>query len=100
MRLKSEAVKAVDGLGLSVRRLRALSPEDQFYAIAGAIGQINDQNKQTEAGMNIFGRGFASLLPLLKEYDGNMRKAVEAHKDMNKGLEESSGGATCSYTRR
>ncbi|WP_435007981.1 hypothetical protein P12x_005247 [Tundrisphaera lichenicola] len=83
-----EAIKAFDGLGLSVKRLRALSPEDQFYAIASAIGQITDQNKQTEAGMNIFGRGFASLIPLLKEYEGDMRKAVEAQEKMKNGLSD------------
>lgn len=81
-----EAIRAFDGLGLSVKKLRALSPEDQFYAIASALGQIKDQSKQTEAGMNIFGRGFAAMLPLLKQYEGDMRKAVAAQNDLGDSM--------------
>lgn len=84
-----EAIKAFDSLGLSVDKLRKLSPEEQFYEIATALGQIKDQSTQTEAGMNIFGRTFAVLLPLLKEYEGDMRKAVAAQKNLNERFEES-----------
>ncbi|AWM37015.1 hypothetical protein GobsT_50850 [Gemmata obscuriglobus] len=83
-----EAVKAFDALGLSVAKLRTLSPEEQFYEIAQAVGQIKDQSTQTEAGMNVFGRGFAAMLPLLKEYEGDMRKAVGAQKELGDALDD------------
>ena len=84
-----EAIRAFDGLGLSVDKLRAMSPEEQFYEIASALGQITDQSTQTEAGMNIFGRTFAALLPLLKEYGGDMRKAAKIQAEANAGFEDS-----------
>lgn len=76
--LNQEAVRAFDQLGLSVRKLQEMSPEEQFYAVTQAIMQLDSQAKIIEAGMNIFGRSFAAMLPLLKEYSGNMREAVEA----------------------
>lgn len=82
-----EAVRAFDQLGLSVNKLRTMTPEQQFYEIASALGQIRNQSTQTEAGMNLFGRGFAAMLPLLKEFDGDMRAAVDANKDLDDSLE-------------
>ncbi len=72
-----EAVKAFDSLGLSVRKLRQLSPEDQFFAIAQALGKMDDQSTMTNAGMAIFGRSFSSIIPLIKEAGGNLRDFVE-----------------------
>lgn len=83
-----QAVLSFDALGLSVDKLRTLSPEEQFYEIAGALGRIKDQATQTESGINIFGRSFAVLLPLLKQYEGDMRKAVEAQKELGNGLDK------------
>lgn len=82
------AIRAFDALGLSVDLLAKMSPEEQFYEIAGALGQIKDQSIQTEAGMNIFGRSFAAMLPLLKEYEGDMRKAIEAQKEMGNAISD------------
>lgn len=68
-----EAVKAFDALGLSVSKLKQLSPEDQFFAIAEALGKMDNQSQMTNAGMAIFGRSFASIIPLIKEAHGNLR---------------------------
>lgn len=75
-----EAVRAFDALGLSVKKLAALSPEEQFYAIARALSEVQNQGQQTNAGMAIFGRGFASMLPLIKESRGELRQFTEAAK--------------------
>jgi ribosome-binding protein aMBF1 (putative translation factor) len=82
------AVKAFDDLGLSVRALQRLSPEQQFYAIVQALSQLDNQYQQTEAGRNIFGRGFASLIPLIKEANGNLEQHVQTLKDTKEALSD------------
>ena len=81
-----EQVKAFDALGLSVRKLEQLSPEDQFYAITDALAQVKNQFEQTELGRSIFGRGFAALIPVIKESNGNLREHVDHLKQMGDAL--------------
>lgn len=69
-------IKAFNDLGLSVTKLKALSPEQQFYAVANAMSQVTDQGKFTADGMAIMGRGFASIAPLIKASAGNMKDFV------------------------
>ena len=76
-----ESVKAFDQLGLSVRKLQELSPEEQFYEIVDALAKVDSQARQTEAGRAIFGRGFAALIPLIKESNGALRELVEVQKE-------------------
>jgi hypothetical protein len=69
-------IKAFNDLGLSVTKLKELTPEDQFYAVANAMSQVTDQGKFTADGMAIMGRGFASVAPLIKAAAGNMADFV------------------------
>ncbi len=86
--LNQEAIKAFDDLGLSVRKLSTLSPEDQFYEIAAALGDIDNQAAFTNAGMAIFGRSFSNLAPLIKEANGNLREYVDEQKRLGEALSE------------
>lgn len=72
--------EAFQRLGLSVHELKTLSPEQQFYAIGTALSSLKTQYEQTELGRAIFGRGFAALIPLLKEANGDLEKTVGAIK--------------------
>lgn len=59
------AVKTFDSLGLSVDDLMAMSPDEQFRAIAQAISEIDDPAKRTAAAMDVFGKSGTDLIPLL-----------------------------------
>jgi hypothetical protein len=85
-----EQIKTFDELGLSVRSLQRLTPEDQFYAVVEALAQVDEQYRQTEIGRSLFGRGFARLLPLLKESKGDLRGLTEEQQRLKEGL----GGET------
>ena len=53
-------------LGLSLANLRKLDTAGQFDAVATAIRSIKDPAQQTAAAMEAFGKGGASILPLIK----------------------------------
>ncbi|MCE9566372.1 MAG: hypothetical protein K8U57_30480 [Planctomycetes bacterium] len=83
-----EAIKAFDELGLSVRKLQAMSPEEQFYEVTQAIMQLGTQAQITNAGMSIFGRAFSAMQPMLKESHGALSDYVDKQKELNEALSD------------
>lgn len=60
------AKKSIDELGLSLAKLRGLSPDAQFQAIADALVAINDPAKRMAMAMDVFGKGAAEILPMIE----------------------------------
>jgi hypothetical protein len=58
------AQKAFANIGLSVNDLLKLAPEDQFRAVAAAIGDIEGPAAQAAAAVDLFGKSGVELLPL------------------------------------
>ena len=59
-----QAEKAFANIGLSVDDLLKLAPEDQFRAVAAAIGDIQGPAAQAAAAVDLFGKSGVELLPL------------------------------------
>jgi hypothetical protein len=72
------AQKAFANIGLTVNELLAKSPEEQFRAVAAAIGQIKGPAAQAAAAVDLFGKSGVELLPLfasnLKEIEAQAQK--------------------------
>ncbi|MGI4816060.1 MAG: hypothetical protein ACRYGG_22375 [Janthinobacterium lividum] len=86
-----EAVKAgtaVQGLGLDVKALQAMSPDQSFDAIATALSKIQAPGQRAAAAMAIFGRAGAGLLPLLNGGAAGIAAMTQRARDL--GLEFSS----------
>jgi hypothetical protein len=60
------AADALALVGISVKDLVGLNPEQQFLTVADAISKIQDDSTQAAVAMQIFGRSGAELVPLLK----------------------------------
>ncbi len=67
-----------DALGLSVEKLRAMKPEEQLAAIAGALNSLNDIQLQNAASEAIFGRSYEEVVPFLRDNFGEL--AAKAHE--------------------
>lgn len=61
------AIAAFQGIGLSVKDLVGLSPEERFKAIAEGISRIKDPADKARAAMAIFGKTGTQLLPMLAD---------------------------------
>lgn len=59
------ATEALGKLGLSVRDLAGLSPDQQFKRIADRIAQIQDPALKAAAAIDLFGRSGTQLVPLM-----------------------------------
>jgi hypothetical protein len=73
-----ELVKKFDELGLSVRKLAALNTQDQFNAIAAALGKIDNQADFISQGRGLFGRNFASIGPIIRAIAGDLDAFAES----------------------
>ncbi len=61
----SGAVSAIGKLGLSFTELRDAKPEDQFRAIADALGGMEDPGRKASAAWELFGVSAKTILPAL-----------------------------------
>jgi hypothetical protein len=59
--------KSLRGINLSVQKLRALSPEQQFSEIGTAISKLPTAADRAAAAVEIFGKQGAALAPLFRE---------------------------------
>ncbi len=79
---ESAAFKAaLEGLGISLKDLQQLSPQEQFDTISQAIAGVVDPSQRAGLAMAVFGRSGTALLPMLAEgADGIARLKQEAHE--------------------
>ncbi len=83
-----QLIDTFNSLGLSIEKLYQLSPEEQFYAIAQALNGVTNQADFTNRGIDIFGRSFATLAPLIKQTGGDLRGFVDDAKAAGDALTE------------
>ena len=79
------AVSLVGKLGLHIDQLRRMNPEDQFTAVADAVGNIQNQGEKLFASKTLFGRGGVELLSAL---DGHLKQTTDGFEAMGLILDE------------
>lgn len=62
-----EAAKSLAVIGLSAKKLKGLTPDQQFLAVAQALSQVTDPGKRAARAMEILGKSGAELLPLMND---------------------------------
>jgi transposase-like protein len=60
--------QAVQDLGLSYADLKAQSPDQQFEAIAAALGQMVDPQERNRIAVELFGKVAATILPAIVDH--------------------------------
>jgi hypothetical protein len=70
----AEMVNAFAQLGLSVDQLKAMSPDQQFAAMADKVSRIKDPAQQAAFATKFFGREAMELMPLLKQGSAGLAK--------------------------
>ena len=71
MGLKS-ANDAFGMLGVSAKSLEGLSPEEQFYRLTAALGNVEDASERAALAQRIFGRAGTALLPMIDAGEAGM----------------------------
>ncbi len=69
--------KAFSKIGMTLKDLKGLNPEQQFLKIASAIAQIPDPMTRSATAVSFFGRSGTDMLPMLSEGAEGLRKMME-----------------------
>ncbi len=67
--------ESFESLGLSAKSLAQLSPEQQFEAVAKAVGSIANPTIRAGKAMEIFGKAGTKLLPMIRDMDALRQEA-------------------------
>lgn len=78
--------KSLEGLGLNLAALDKMSPEARLEAIAEAIKNLGDIEKQTAAANDIFGKSGFALLPFLSGGAVEIEKMREEARSLGQVL--------------
>jgi len=74
-------IRSFDRIGVSVKDLQDLNPEQQFLTIAEAIAKVEDPTIRAATAQDIFGRAGTQLLPLFNlGVDGMEALRKKAHE--------------------
>ena len=76
------ATDALGRLGVSALALQGIGPEKQFARIADAVMRIADPTARATAVMEVFGRGWRSLMPLLREGSNGISALTDRARDL------------------
>lgn len=69
--------KDLESLGLNLADLQAMSPEQQFDAVAKAVGSIADPTERAAAAYKAFGKSGTEILPMIEDLDALRKEADE-----------------------
>lgn len=80
--------QAFGRLGLGIRDLQGLSPDEQFARIAEAIAAIQDPTLKTAAAIDVFGKSGSDLIPMMEGYSAAVAEAAQHQRDLGIALSD------------
>ena len=72
-----KAIIAFRQLGISVEKLKTLTPEQQFVAMINALGQMEDQTERAQAALITFGRNYSEIRQVVEGGSEALAMAAE-----------------------
>ena len=79
-------VRNFEALGVPIKALAQLNPEEQFSVILDAISRVNDETVRAAVGQQIFGRSFAALGQLSRVGASGLAELREKARAANQTL--------------
>lgn len=76
-------------LGISIEKLRQLTPEQQFNEVVKALAKVKDQSDFTRLGMELFGKSFRGLAPAIRETNGELSDYARRQQEAGNALTNS-----------
>lgn len=83
-----EASSALQSVGLNLKELQQLSPEQQFEQVAAAIGRIPTAAGRASAAVKIFGKSGIEMTGLFAGGLDDITKLMQDARDIGIGLDE------------
>ena len=89
--MKGDTAKANDALkplGLSMKDIKDLKPEEQMFKIGNAIAAIQDPAERTAAAVKFFGKSGTEMIPFFQEGNASLDEMVKHAQDMGLAFDD------------
>ena len=89
----AESIRAFDQLGIKISDVINLTPEDAFFTLVEALGEVENANLQSALAQDIFGRSGTALLPLLEQGAAGFRALRQEAHDLGATFDQETANA-------
>ncbi len=76
----SKTVEALDDLGLSLTKLRSMSPQEQLEAVVRALAENANKITFMADGIDLLGKSFQNQAPFIKQFGANLHEVINTAK--------------------
>jgi len=83
-----QVVTSLAQLGLSIKDLVKLAPDEQFKVISEGLSQIQDPARRATIATDIFGRASMTAMNFVMAGKGAIDDSIKSYKDLNTALSE------------
>lgn len=90
--------KAFQKLGLSTKRLKEMTGEQQFSAVITALQRMENETERNAVANDLLGRSYMTLIPLLNQEANSVEELRQKAHDTNQILSEDGVQAAVEYT--
>lgn len=80
------AADALEQIGLNIKSVAAMRPDEQFYAIADGIARIRNPSVQAAAAVALFGKSGQEMIPVLNKGSAELRKMADQQIEFGTAL--------------
>jgi hypothetical protein len=94
----STNVRTFDELGLSVKDLKGLKPEEQFTLISDRLSKVADESRRAALAQEVFGRAGTALLPMIKDGAAGMDALRNKAKELGVVMTQTDADAAAELT--
>jgi len=95
-----DAADSLGLIGVSIRDLEGLSPEEQFLKLGAAIGGMTDPTLKAAAAQRIFGRSGNELIPMFNAGEDGIKRLREEAKRLGLSISGEDAAAAEVFTDR
>ena len=81
-------IRSFEAIGINAENLRGMAPEEQFYVIAEAIAQMDDDSQRLAISLEIFGRAAMNLIPTLNRGEEGLRDMAAEARELGIALDD------------
>jgi len=94
----SESVEALADVGLAVKDLQGLAPEDQFTLMAEQMSKVEDASRRAALAQVLFGRAGTMLLPMFEQGAAGVAVLRKRFRELGVGLTDEEARAAEVFT--
>jgi hypothetical protein len=86
-------------LGLNLKQLQDMTPDERFWAVSNALAGISDEGVRAAAAQDVFGKSGTDLLPILADGQAGIDAMKQKARDLGVVMSEESAQKAADFSQ-